>query len=139
MSDYQDYNRKLIADFRASRDKGETPSEGRSLVLLTTTGAKTGKLHITPVRAFFDGDITFVLGSKGGAPTHPDWYRNLVAHPEVTVEAAKETFKAKAVVVSGEERERLWAKAVATEPGFGEYQAKTTRQIPVVILERRKG
>ena len=139
MPEYQDYNRKVIEDFRASRDKGELPSSGGSLILLTTTGAKSGKLHTTPVRAFFDGDTTFVIGSKGGAPTHPDWYRNLVAHPEVTVEAGKETYKAKAVVVSGKDRERLWAKAVATEPTFGEYQTKTTRQLPVVILERRKG
>ena len=137
MTDFQDRNRKVIEDFRASRDRGETPD--RPLVILTTTGAKSGKLHATPVRAFFDGDKTFVIASKGGAPSHPDWYRNLVAHPEVTVEVGKETFKAQAVVASGEERARLWVKAIGTEPAFAEYQTKTTRQIPVVILERRKG
>src|SRR5260221_780142 len=136
MTDRSNYNQKVIDDFRASRDKGEIPLEGRPLVLLTTTGAKSGKLHTTPVRAFYDGDKTFVIASKGGAPSHPDWYRNLVAHPEVTVEIGKETFKAKAVVAAGEERERLWAKAIATEPTFAEYQAKATRQIPIIILER---
>src|SRR5260221_12484461 len=122
MTEAQTYNSKVIADFRASRAKGEVPQEGRPLVILTTTGAKTRKLHSTPVRAFFDGDRTWVNASKGGAPSHPDWYRNLIAHPEVTVEAAKETFKALAVVVSGEERERLWVKTIATEPTFAEYQ-----------------
>src|ERR1700730_13088208 len=127
MSDYLDYNRKVIEDFRAKREKGEMPPDGGPLVLLTTKGAKSGKLHTTPVRAFSDGDTTYVIASKGGAPSHPDWYRNLLAHPEVSVEAGKETFKARAVVATGEQRERLWAKATAIEPGFAEYQTKTTR------------
>ncbi len=136
MTDRSNYNQKVIDDFRASRDKGEIPLEGRPLVLLTTTGAKSGKLHTTPVRAFYDGDKTFVIASKGGAPSHPDWYRNLIAHPAVTAEVGKDTYKARARVVTGEERERLWQKATATEPAFAEYQTKTTRQIPVVVLER---
>src|SRR5947207_2207344 len=119
-----DYNQKVIADFRAARDKGEMPE--RPLVLLTTTGAKSGKTHTTPVRAFYDGDRLYVIASKGGAPSDPDWFRNLTAHPEVTVETPKETFKAHAVVTSGDERERLWTQAVAIEPGFGEYETKTT-------------
>src|SRR5260221_11718524 len=134
MTDRSNYNQKVIDDFRASRDKGEIPLEGRPLVLLTTTGAKSGKLHPTPVRAFHDGDRTFVIASKGGAPSHPDWYRNLVANPEITVETGKETFKARAVVAAGEERGRLWAEAGAAEPTFAEYQAKATRRIPVIIL-----
>ena len=139
MTELQDRNRKLIDAFRTSREKDPVPLDGRPLVILTTTGAKSGKLHTTPVRAFFDGDRTFVIASKGGAPSHPDWYRNLVADPEVTAEVGKETFKAQAVVATGEERARLWTKATTTEPAFAEYQAKVTRQIPVVILERRKG
>jgi deazaflavin-dependent oxidoreductase (nitroreductase family) len=134
MSERQDYNRKVIDEFRASRDRGEGPAA--HLVILTTTGAKSGRPHTTPVRAFFDGDKPYVLASKGGAPSHPDWYRNLLAHPEVTVEIGKETFKATAIVTSGKERERLWQQAVATESTFGEYQAKTTREIPVIKLER---
>lgn len=129
-----DYNRRMIEDFRASRAKGE--AFFRPLVLLTTTGAKSGKPHTTPVRPFYDGDKLYVIASKGGAPTHPDWYRNLVAHPEVTVESLKETFKAQAKVATGAERDRLWAKTVAEEPAFGEYQTKTSRQIPVIVLER---
>jgi deazaflavin-dependent oxidoreductase (nitroreductase family) len=139
MSELQERNRKLIEEFRASRDKGELPLGGRPVVILTTTGAKSGKLHTTPVRAFFDGDRTYVIASKGGAPSHPDWYRNLVAHPEVTVEVGKDTFKGKAVVATGAETDRLWAKTVAEEPTFGEYQSKTSRQIPVIILERQNG
>jgi deazaflavin-dependent oxidoreductase (nitroreductase family) len=132
-----DYNRKIIEDFRAARDRGETSLDDRPMVLLTTTGAKSGKLHTTPLRFFRDGDRIYVLASKGGAPSDPDWYRNLVANPEVTVESGTETFKAQAVVATGSERDRLWAHAVATEPAFGEYQAKITRQIPVIILERK--
>ncbi|HLY28611.1 MAG TPA: nitroreductase family deazaflavin-dependent oxidoreductase [Aggregatilineales bacterium] len=138
MSEFQDYNRKLIEDFRAAREKGEQPLGGSPVLLLTTTGAKSGKSHTTPVRAFFDGDQPFVIGSKGGAPSHPDWYRNLVKHPEVSVELGKDMFKAQAVVTTGEERERLWKQATTTEPGFAEYQTKTTRQIPVIKLERSK-
>src|SRR6185295_12868273 len=108
----------VIEDFRASREKGEMPS--RPLILLTTTGAKSGKPHTTPVRAFYDGDRLYVIASKGGAPTDPDWYRNLVAHPDVTVETDKDTFKAQAKVATGAERDRLWAKTVAEEPTFGE-------------------
>src|SRR4051812_28054628 len=114
MSEFQDRNRMVIERFRDRREKGE-PLDN-SLIILTTTGAKSGKLHTTPVRAFVDGDHTYVIASKGGAPSHPDWYRNLVANPEVTVEAGHEIYKAQAVVATGEERERLWAKAVAIEP-----------------------
>jgi deazaflavin-dependent oxidoreductase (nitroreductase family) len=132
-----DYNQKIIEEFRASRDKGETPLEGRPLVLLTTTGAKTGRQHTTPVRPFYDGDRLYIIASKGGHPSDPDWFRNLTANPEVTVEAAGETFDAYAVVVTGDERERLWKAAVEVAPMFGDYEAKTTRQIPVVVLERQ--
>ncbi|HLY27969.1 MAG TPA: nitroreductase family deazaflavin-dependent oxidoreductase [Aggregatilineales bacterium] len=138
MSEFQDRNRKLIEQFRANRDKGEANRMPMPLVILTTTGAKSGKSHATPVRIFMDGDKPYVIASKGGAPSHPDWYRNLVAYPEVTVELGKETFKAKAVVASGKERDRLFKQAVAEAPGFGEYQANTTREIPVVVLERER-
>lgn len=138
MTEWQDHNRKLIENFRASREKDTAPLDGRPLLILTTTGAKSGKVHTTPVRVFFDGDKPFVIASKGGAPSHPDWYRNLVAHPEVTVEVGKDTFKAQAVIATGVERERLWSKATSIESAFAEYQSKTTRQIPVIVLERQK-
>jgi deazaflavin-dependent oxidoreductase (nitroreductase family) len=132
-----DYNQKIIEEFRASRDKGEVPLEGRPLVLLTTTGAKTGRQHTTPVRPFYDGDRLYVIASKGGHPADPDWFRNLTANPEVTVEAVGETFRARAAVTTGDERDRLWNEAVALASIFAEYEAKTTRQIPVVVLERQ--
>ncbi len=135
MSEFQDRNRHVIESFRASREQGQLLPNG-PLLLLTTTGAKSGKLHTTPVRVFFDGEKPFIIASKGGAPSHPDWYRNLLAHPEVTVELGQETFKAQAIIATGEERDRLWAKAIGTEPAFAEYQTKTTRQIPVVKLQR---
>ena len=134
-----DFNHKIIENFRSSRANGETPRGGRPLILLTTTGAKSGKPHTTPVRPLFDSDQMYVIAFNRGAPSDPDWYRNLVAHPEVTVESGKDTFKADAQVATGKERDRLWAGAVAADPAFGEYQAKVTRQMPVIILERRKG
>lgn len=136
MSDYNDYNRRIIEEFRAGRDKGVIPLDGRPLVLVTTKGAKSGKQHTTPLRPFYDGERIYVMASKGGSPSDPQWYRNLVANSEVTVETLKETFTARAAVVTGDERERLWADAVAIAPIFAEYQSKVTRQIPVIALER---
>lgn len=109
---------------------------GAPLVLLTTTGAKSGTRRTTPVVYTRDGDRIVVIASKGGAPTHPDWYHNLVAHPEVTVELPDETYEARAIVPTGEERERLYRAQADLMPNFDEYQQKTTRQIPVVVLER---
>src|SRR5436190_11255130 len=97
-----DFNRKTIEYFRASREKGEAPS--RPLILLTTTGTKSGKPHTTPIRPLFDGDQMYVIAFNRGLPSDPDWYRNLVAHPEVTVESGKDTFKAQAQIATGKER-----------------------------------
>ncbi len=131
-----DWNQGVIAEFRANAGKVSGPFAGIPLLLLTTTGAKTGRRLISPLVYGTDGDRILVFASKGGAPTHPDWYHNLVAHPEVTVEQGTETFQARATVVSGAERDRLYAAQAAQAPQFAEYQAKTTRQIPVVLLER---
>lgn len=138
MIDQNDYNRRLIEEFRAN--KGGGPIAGRPLLLLTTTGAKTGQRRTTPmmyVRDMYvrDGDRLLVIASNAGAPKHPDWYRNLVAHPDVTVEIGAEIFAARAVVLEGAERERVWVEIVAKYPFFVEHQAKITRQIPVVALE----
>lgn len=111
--------------------------KGARLLLLTTTGARSGKQRINPLAFTRDGDNYVVIASKGGSPTHPDWYHNLVAHPDVTVEVRGERFEAHARVAEGEERERLYAAQAAIMPGFAEYQRKTSRQIPVVVLERR--
>jgi len=139
MADQNAYNRQLIEEFRADRDKGGGAMKGRPLLLLTTTGAKSGQLRTKPMMFIPDGDRLLVIASNAGAAIHPDWYRNLVAHPEVTVEVGNETFKAIASVTEGPERQRLWSRVVELYPFFADHQAKTTRQIPVIVLERREG
>ncbi len=137
MADQNDYNRQLIEDFRANRGKNGGPFAGRPLLLLTTTGAKSGQRRTTPMMFIPDGDRLLVIASNVGAPAHPDWYRNLVAHTDVTVEVGTETFDATAVVTQGAERDRLWTRIVELYPFFTGHQAKTTRQIPVIALSRR--
>ncbi len=137
MFDQNTYNRQLIEEFRANRGKSGGPMEGRPLLLLTTTGAKSGQLRTTPMMYIPDGDRLLVIASNAGAPVHPDWYRNLVAYPEVTVEVGNEIFEAIAIVTEGPERQRLWTRVVELYPFFADHQAKVTRQIPVIVLERR--
>ena len=139
MTDQNTYNRQLIEEFRADRDKGGGAMKGRPLLLLTTTGAKSGQLRTKPMMFIPDGDRLLVIASNAGAPTHPDWYRNLEAHPEVTVEVGNETFKAIATVTEGLERQRLWSRVVELYPFFADHQAKTSRQIPVIVLRRLEG
>ena len=139
MIDQNTYNRQLIEEFRADRDKGGGAMKGRPLLLLTTTGAKSGQLRTKPMMFIPDGDRLLVIASNAGAPTHPDWYRNLLAHPEVTVEYKTEIFDATAIVTEGAERERLWNRVVELYPFFAEHQAKIARQIPVIALQRRAG
>ena len=136
MSDRNDFNEKLIAEFRANGGKVSGMFAGRPMLLLTTTGAKSGLKRTTPLVHTRDGDRIVVIASKGGAPTNPAWYHNLVANPTVTVELGTEKFPAKATVVTGAERDRLFAAQAALMPAFAEYETKTTRQIPVVVLER---
>ena len=142
--DQKDYNQQLIEDFRAQREKlggilaPDSPFASRPLLLLTTTGAKSGQPRTSPMMYVRDGERLLVIASNAGAPKHPDWYRNLVAHPNVTVEVGDETYGAKAIVMEGEERERLWNSIVTQYPFFTEHQAKIARQIPIVALERRE-
>jgi deazaflavin-dependent oxidoreductase (nitroreductase family) len=136
MTAVNDFNRNLIAEFRAGDGTVGGPFEGAPLLLLTTTGAKTGRKHTTPLVYQADGDRIVVFGSKGGAPSHPAWYHNLVANPTVTVELPTETFEARAVTAEGAERDRIWNAQKELMPGFKEYEAKTDRQIPVIVLER---
>lgn len=129
------FNQQVIDEFRANRGRVGGYFEGARLILLTTTGARTGTPHTTPVGFLHDGDgRILVIASAGGSPKHPDWFRNLVAHPRVTVESGAFTYEAEAVVLAGEERDRAFARAVEGEPGWAEYQAKTDRVIPVVAL-----
>ena len=138
MTDQNTYNRQLIEEFRADRDKGGGAMKGRPLLLLTTTGAKSGQLRTTPMMYIRVDDQLLVIASNAGAPSHPDWYYNLVAHPEVTVEVGNEIFDAIAIVTEGEERQRLWTRVVEQYPFFADHQAKVTRQIPVIVLKRRE-
>jgi deazaflavin-dependent oxidoreductase (nitroreductase family) len=132
-----DYNRRLIEEFRADRSNNGGAFKGRPLLLLTTTGARTGQRRTTPMMYVPDGNRLLVIASNAGAPKHPDWYYNLVAHPQVTVEVGKETYDATAFVTEGAERHQLWTRIVEQYPFFAEHQAKVTRQIPVIALERR--
>jgi deazaflavin-dependent oxidoreductase (nitroreductase family) len=136
MAAVNDFNRSVIDEFRAHDGKVGGNFEGAPLLLLTTTGAKTGRAHTTPIVYQRDGDRMFVFGSKAGAPTNPAWYHNLVANPTVTVEVPGEQFEARAVVLAGQERDRVWEKQKLLMPGFADYEQKTERQIPVIELER---
>ncbi|WP_165423764.1 nitroreductase family deazaflavin-dependent oxidoreductase [Ktedonosporobacter rubrisoli] len=132
--DWNEFNNPVIEEFRANggKVKGWGP-----LILLTIKGAKTGQPHIYPLMAVPYGNSYLAVGSKGGAEKNPVWYHNLVANPEITVEDGKETFTATARLLSGEERERAFTKAVAVYPNYAEYQKKTERIIPVFLLERQ--
>jgi deazaflavin-dependent oxidoreductase (nitroreductase family) len=130
-----DWNKKIIEEFRAKGGKVGGQFEGAPLLLLHTKGAKSGAERVHPVMYQQDGDRLVVFASKAGAPTNPDWYHNVRANPDVTVEVGTETIAARARVAEGEERERLWSRQKAEWPGFAEYEQKTTRTIPVVILE----
>lgn len=131
-----DWNDQVIAEFRANEGKVGGMFEGAPMVLLTSTGAKTGKPHTNPLMYLPDGDRVVVFGSYGGAPQDPQWFKNLVANPEGTAEVGTEKFKVRATVTEGEERDRLYEEQKKRYPQFGEYETKTTRKIPVVALER---
>lgn len=132
-----DWNRAIIEEFRANGGKVGGGFEGAPMLLLHTTGAKTGAERVNPMVYRRDGDAYVVFASKAGAPTNPDWYHNLVAHPDVEAEIGTETVALRARVAEGDERERLWSEQKRIMPGFADYETKTARQIPVVILEPR--
>lgn len=139
MTTQNDFNQRIIAEFRANQGKVGGPFAGAPMLLLTTTGAKSGNRRTTPLVYLPNVDRFIIFASKGGAPTNPSWYYNLVAHPEVTVEVGTETIPVTAVVLTGTERDRLYAEQARLRPAFAEYEAKTTRRIPVVALQRRDG
>lgn len=134
-----DWNEAIIKEFHSKAGKGVGPF-GDRLMLLTTVGARSGQERISPLMYHRDGERYIVIASKAGAPDNPAWYHNLKANPTATVEVGTkngtETFKVRASEAQGEERDRLFAERVAIAPGFGEYQRKTSRKIPVMILER---
>jgi deazaflavin-dependent oxidoreductase (nitroreductase family) len=138
MPEVNDWNRAIIDEFRANGGKVGGQFAGAPLLLLTTTGAKSGKPRVAPVMYLADGDRLYVFASKAGAPTHPDWFHNLVANPVATVEVGTDRFDVKATPLEGEARDRVFALQAERYPGFKEYEEKTkgTRTIPVVALER---
>ena len=136
MGSPKDWNKAIIEEFRANGGKVGGMFAGRTLLLLHTIGAKSQQPRINPVAYMTDGDRLVIIASKGGAPTNPDWYYNLVAHPDVTVEVGTEQFQVHATVAAEPDRTRLYQQMVAMMPGFAEYEQKTTRKIPVIILTR---
>lgn len=131
-----DFNTQIIEEFRSHEGKVGGHFEGSPVLLLTTTGARSGKAHTTPVMYLPDGDAQYVFASMAGAPTSPAWYHNLLANPRVTVELGTEKFEAQATVLDRADRDRVYAQQVVLYPTFGEYEQKTTRTIPVVRLTR---
>ena len=137
MTEVKDWNQGIIEEFRANAGKVGGQFAGAPLLLLTTTGARSGQRRVNPMMYLADGDRLIVFASKGGAPTNPDWYHNLVASRRASAEVGTETFDVDAEVLTGEERDRLYAKQAQLYPGFAQYQARTSRQIPVIALRRR--
>lgn len=136
MSPPQDPNERIVEEFRNNGGKVGGPFQDAPLLLLHTRGAKTGQERVNPMMYLpLDGDNVAVFGSKGGAPTNPDWYYNLLADPRVTIEIGNDTREMSARVAEGDERERIWSRQKSDYPGFAEYERKTSRQIPVIVLE----
>jgi deazaflavin-dependent oxidoreductase (nitroreductase family) len=136
MTSANDFNKSIIAEFRANGGKVGGRFANASLLLLSTIGAKSGQARTNPLAYTRDENHFIVIASKGGAPTNPDWYYNIKANPMVTVELGREQFQARAVIAEGAERDRLFTQMAGVMPGFADYQRNTKRQIPVIILER---
>ena len=136
-TDYTDFNGQIIEEFRGNDGKVGGPFEGMPMLLLHHKGAKTGTERVNPLayQPLPDGNFA-VFASKGGAPTNPDWFHNLVANPRTTVEVGADTLPVVARVAEGEERDRIWTAQKEAVPGFAQYEEQTSRQIPVVVLER---
>jgi deazaflavin-dependent oxidoreductase (nitroreductase family) len=136
MSQLNDFNQRIIDEFRANQGKVSGQFANAPLLLLTTIGAKTGRSLTKPLAYTKDGGKIVIIASYAGAPKNPAWFNNLVANPVVTVELGGERFQARATVVSGAERQRLYDNQATQMSIFADYQKKTTREIPVVVLER---
>ncbi len=139
MSTPIDRNQAIIEEFRANAGKVGGFFAGKTLLLLHTIGARTGREHVNPVAYVRNGDRIVIIASKSGAPTNPDWYHNILAHPHVSVEVGVEKFGVVASVASEPERSVLYEKMVAMMPVFDEYRRKTSRVIPVIVLRREDG
>lgn len=135
-NEMQEFNNKIIAEFRANKGVVGDPFAGMPLLLLGTTGAKTGAARTNPLAYLNDGDRLMIIASFAGAANNPPWYHNLLANPEVTVEVGEDKFQARASVVDEPERTAHYDKMVAAIPVFGEYRDKTSRVIPVIALDK---
>jgi deazaflavin-dependent oxidoreductase (nitroreductase family) len=136
-SSWDEWNQGIINEFRANEGRVGGQFEGAPMILIHHIGAKSGTERVAPLVYFRQDDGSLVIiASKGGAPTNPDWYHNVKANPKFTVDVGTESFPVRAEEVSGPERDEIWTRVVAERPGFGEYQAKTTRTIPVLRLTR---
>ena len=136
MSEMDDFNRKVISEFRANHGKVGGQMDGMPVLLLTMTGAKTGRSLTRPLVYTRDGDRIVIIASWAGSPHNPPWYHNLIANPVATVELGADKFTVRASVTSGQERQRLFDRQADQLPIFKDYQKKTTRQIPVLVLKR---
>ena len=136
MSELNDFNQQVMEEFRANQGKAGGQLAHMPLLLLTTTGAKSGRAITKPLVYTRDGERIVIVASFAGGPKNPPWYHNLVANPEATVELGSERFRVRATATSGEERQRLFNRHAEQMPIFTEYQQKTTRQIPVIVLTR---
>jgi deazaflavin-dependent oxidoreductase (nitroreductase family) len=133
---FSDYNQRIIEEFRANSGQPPSWSGSSPLLLLHHRGARSGTDRVNPVAYLPDNGRYVIFASKAGAPTNPGWYHNLKAHPETTIEVGGDTFAVTASEAAGEEHDRLFSAQEEISPQFGEYQAKTSRVIPVVILSR---
>jgi len=131
-----DWNKQIIAEFRANGGKVGDPFEGATMLLLHHVGARSGTERVTPLVYFPDGDRMVIVASAAGAPKNPDWYHNIKATPRVEVEVGTDTVAVEAQELTGVERDEKWAEITAAAPGFAEYQTKTSRVIPVIALKR---
>jgi deazaflavin-dependent oxidoreductase (nitroreductase family) len=136
MSELNDFNQQVISEFRANQGKVGGQLANMPVLLLTMTGAKSGRTITKPLVYTMDGNRIVVIASFAGAPNNPAWYNNLIANPVATVELGSERFRVRAAVTAGEERQRLFDRQAKQMPIFAEYQQKTKRQIPVLVLTR---
>jgi deazaflavin-dependent oxidoreductase (nitroreductase family) len=132
-----DWNAKIIDEFRTNDGQLGGQFKGGTMLLLHHTGAKTGTVRVNPLAYLPDGDRLVIVASKGGHPTNPDWYYNLKANPDATVEVGTDTFPVTATELTGDDYAETWARLVAKMPGFGDYQKGITRQIPLFALHRQ--
>ena len=133
-----DFNRRIMDEFHANAGKVGGPFEGADILILTSTGARTGQTRWNRLAYSRDGDRFVIVASKGGAPTSPDWYHNLVVNPSAVIEVGTDVISVEASVAAGEERDRLYAQHAEKMPQFTEYAKKTARTIPVVVLTQKR-